>query len=251
MSPERVTKRRRLDQAGDLSTPCPKTAVHLPTIYNAHTDANTWNWNSVEPDNTQLETAPPECQICCQLDLWPMFAQDASEISAGSLSKYLYHSCPFADLVQEALRLRCDSSWATVMDIPDPDTSPDLLLKSRGWVFIGVPGKKDFWGIVNQKVKNHHPRVILAINKRPQGAELLQTRKKLVDSLNTPYILTELDFVDNPWGNETAMLQEPSSRSWRSVEILFDCSKARQWLDSCKRHKICKKNEKLFQEALF
>jgi hypothetical protein len=180
-----------------------------------------------------------------------MFAQDASEISAGRLSKYLDHSCPFADLVQEALRLRCDSSWATVTDICNPDTNPDLLLKSRGWVFTRVPSKKDYRGIVHQKVENHDPRVILAINKLPPGTELLQTRKKLVDSLNTPYILAELEFVDRPRGYETEMPQETSCRSRRPVEIIFDCSKARQWLDSCRHHKICKKNEKLFQEALF
>jgi hypothetical protein len=167
--------------------------------------ANTWNWNAVEPDNTQPKTAPLECQICCQLDLWPMFAQDASEISAGRLSQYLDHSCPFADLVQEALRLRCDSSWATVMEISDPDTSPDLLLKSRGWVFTRVPGKKDHRGIVNQTVKNHHPRVILAINKRPAGVESTQTRKRLVDSLDTPYIIAELELVDRPSAHESAM----------------------------------------------
>jgi hypothetical protein len=214
MSSERVTKRRRLgligewfgtDQASDLSTPCPDAAVHLPTTYNALTDANTRNWNSVESENTQPEIAPPIRQICCQLDLWPMFAQDTSEISAGRLSKYLDHSCPFADLAQAALRLRCDSSWATVMGSSDSDTSPDLLLKSRGWVFTRVPGKKDYRGRVNLQVKNHHPRVILAINERPPGVESTQTRKKLVDRLDTPYIIAELELVDRTSAHESGM----------------------------------------------
>ena len=122
--------------------------MHLPTIYNALTDANTWNRIPVELRNIQHAnprnwTAPSECQNCCQLDLWSMFAQDTSEISAGRLSKYLNHSCPFADLVQEALRLRCGSPWATVMNISDPDPCPDLLLKSRGWIFTRAPEKKD------------------------------------------------------------------------------------------------------------
>jgi hypothetical protein len=167
MSTERLTKRRRLD-ARDLPNPDPKIDAYFPTIDNALAEANTCD--AVQPKNTQPEKFPSVCQICSRPDLWPMFSQDTSEISAGRLSKYMKHSCPFADLVQMAMRLRCDSSWVSEMAVSQPEVSPDLLVKSRGWVFtrIPIPNKKNYKGNIILGVENHHPRIILAINQRPR-----------------------------------------------------------------------------------
>jgi hypothetical protein len=68
MSVERLPyKRRRLDQAGNLSTPNAETLMDLPTIDNALPDAYTPNQR--EPDSTQANNAPPKCQICHEIDL--------------------------------------------------------------------------------------------------------------------------------------------------------------------------------------
>jgi Heterokaryon incompatibility protein (HET) len=248
MSVEQSTKRRRLDQSLCLQIRDPEAAVDLPTFDNVLPDAHTHG--TLELETIRLQTPSPICQIC-QLDLLPMFAQDTSEISAGRLSKYMRHSCPFANIIQEVMRLRCDSSWATGIISSDIDSGPDLLLKSRGWVFAQIPGKVNRYGKVIRQVKNHFPRVILAIDERPPGVDSTQTRKKLVDSLKTPYIIAELELVDKVSADESGVSQELSSPSRRRVEKYFDCNQAFQWLERCKDHKACKKDENLFQKALF
>jgi hypothetical protein len=245
MSTERLTKRRRLDQAWDLPNPDPNTIRYLPIIDNALPEANTRD--SVESNDTQPQKDPPVC-LCYQLDLWPMFVQDTLEISAGRLSNYTNHSCPFTDLVQEALRPSfCGSSWVDDLGVSERNAAPDLLLKSRGWIFSQLPCKSNDY----QRV-SHYPRIILAINKRPPGVEAAQARRKLLDSVGTPYIIAELELVDKPEDQESWIHQGLPPPLHRPVERYFEFTQARQWLDRCEeRHKDCKKDGKLLRDAFF
>lgn len=176
-----------------------------------------------------------KCSICRRLDLQRMFLREHSEISLGSLKEFLAHSCSFADVVRVALR--CQNGPFCASDSFDPEAAenPDLLLKSRGWLSAETSG-----GRLNMHIAPtrewRDPRVILAMSKQPAGMMPGWTSTSAKVKPATPYIIAELEPVQE--GSDHC---PEADRPWRSplrrpVKGHFDCQLARKWLDICRDH---------------
>ncbi|KAI1464321.1 HET-domain-containing protein [Daldinia caldariorum] len=156
------------------------------------------------------------CSTCEKLNLGWRFASETSEQSIGNLSQYSDPGCPFCVIISKAIK----STWGT--DSAPNKISGRLFIQSRSALSVKENGH----------IHHPQPRLLLAIDKKPDGFNINRVPLRQIDRIKNRYIIAEIERFPSE--------SEPNYLPRLEVGTKLNIPLLQSWLEECRKHEHSK-----------